>query len=347
MKILVIKPSSLGDIFHTLPAVRILKNQIPDCRITWLISDQFHELSKLFADVDEFIYFRRNYWAQVANLGDFIRFLIGLRRRYFDYVIDFQGLFRSALCTLFANSPQKYGFSLAREFAQFSYSRQVTVPQGITHAVGKNIFLVQQAFSLSGNYLPPRFVKNQKWELDAKTLLNENSIAENSRLIAIAPAGRWQSKRWLQTHFSETISMLNANVPNGITFWILGADTESSIGDAIVKSCHGGNVKNLMGKTSLPVIVQLLKKSCMLLTNDSGPMHIAAALQVPTVSFFGPTDPLKTGPYGDIHKIFKSNVNCAPCFKRNCPLPRQLCLDDVMTPACVSEYIYSNILAHH
>ncbi len=343
MKILVIKPSSLGDIFHTLPAVRILKDQIPKCHITWLISDQFYELSKLFSDVDEFIFFKRKHWSKVANFGDLVRFLVSLRHRYFDYVIDFQGLFRSGLCTFFANSPAKYGFSHAREFAQISYSKQIRIPPDIIHAVEKNIFLVQQVFNIFGNYLAPRFIENQNWESDANNLLCENNIADDAKLIAIAPATRWPSKTWPQRHFSETISMLNAKAQSRITFWILGSDTESDIGNAIIESCRAENVNNLMGKTSLPVMVQLLKKSSMLLTNDSGPMHIAAALQIPTVSFFGPTDPLKTGPYGDIHKIFKSEVSCSPCFKRNCPLPQQLCLSDVMTPLSVTQYIQSEI----
>ncbi len=344
MKILVVKPSSLGDIFHTLPAVRVLKDQFPSCHITWLISDEFAELSKLFKDVDEFIFFKRKHWAKIANFSDLIRFLFSLRHRYFDYVFDFQGLFRSGLCTYFANSPVKIGFSHARELSQFSYSDKINPPREITHAVEKNLYLVQHSLGITQSYLSPRFIEKPTWMTDANNLLRENKINDANKLIAIAPSTRWPSKTWPQTHFSETISLLNLNAGSRIAFWILGSDSESHIGNLITESCQSENVKNLMGKTNLPVMVQLLRKSCMLLTNDSGPMHIAAALQVPTVSFFGPTDPSKTGPYGDIHKVFKSTINCSPCFKRNCPLPQQLCLSDVMTPARVRDYIESKIL---
>ena len=128
-----------------------------------------------------------------------------------------------------------------------------------------------------------------------------------------------------------------------VGFWILGSDDERDIGDYIVSSTDPNNVKNLMGLTDLRIVVALLQKSRILITNDSGPMHLAAALNILTVSFFGPTDPRKTGPYGKNHKVFQTQVSCAPCFQRKCPLKKQLCLFDVITPCDVSHYIVNHI----
>jgi ADP-heptose:LPS heptosyltransferase len=94
-----------------------------------------------------------------------------------------------------------------------------------------------------------------------------------------------------------------------------------------------------MGKTSLSAMIELLRESSLMLTNDSGPMHIAAAMELPTVALFGPTDPTLTGPYGDHHQVFQSEVDCAPCFQRQCPLPRQLCRDDVINPEGVGDFM--------
>jgi ADP-heptose:LPS heptosyltransferase len=98
-----------------------------------------------------------------------------------------------------------------------------------------------------------------------------------------------------------------------------------------------------MGMTELPVMLEVLKRCSLLITNDSGPMHLAAALNLPTISFFGPTDPDKTGPYGSNHKIFRTAVPCAPCFERQCPLPKQLCLDDAFNPGIVADYVLSTL----
>ncbi len=128
-----------------------------------------------------------------------------------------------------------------------------------------------------------------------------------------------------------------------VRFWLLGTSDERAIGSEICDSANTDRVSNLMGETNLPVTVELLKQSHLLITNDTGPMHIAAALEKPTAALFGPTDPTKTGPYGKIHKIFQTKVSCSPCFSRICPLEKQICLFDVISSKDVSEYIISNI----
>ena len=346
MKVLVIKPSSLGDIFHTLPAVRVIKKHLPDCHISWLISDQFTQLASSFADVDEFIIFKRRDWARVNNWFDLLKFLSTLRKRYFDYVFDFQGLFRSGICSFLVKSGRKIGFADAREFATFFYKQKITVPIEFVHAVEKNISLVNQAFGLTHDphdYSPPRFKSNENARIEASQLLSPLNLTSHTKLIAIAPAARWDSKTWPSTFFAEIINLINQSIEESVHFWLLGAEDERDIGESILQSTFAQNVTSLMGKTRLPVMLELLRMSNVLLSNDSGPMHIAAALQLPVVSLFGPTDPAKTGPFGNRHHVFRTQVTCSPCFKRKCPLPRQLCLDDVITPQEVSRCILETI----
>jgi ADP-heptose:LPS heptosyltransferase len=95
-------------------------------------------------------------------------------------------------------------------------------------------------------------------------------------------------------------------------------------------------VVDLIGQTTLPMMAAILARTQALLCNDSGPMHLAAAVGRPAVALFGPTDPARTGPWGTQHQVIATRVTCAPCLKRQCPLPRQLCLDDVATPAGVA-----------
>lgn len=345
MNILVIKPSSLGDIFHTLPAVRILKDAYPDASIAWIVSSQFRPIVNLFADVDEVIEFRRNDWGKLRNVAELMRFLWGLRQRTFDLVLDFQGLFRSGACAFFAASPTKVGFANARELASIFYTQKVVPPPEIKHAVDKNLYLVAAVLNLPPGYQPPRFKTSPEAARTADDMLRASQVDHSRQpLVAVAPGSRWPSKRWPTHFFTETIGDILAASGPEMHVWLLGTGDERPMGEEIVRAVGSNRISNWIGATELPVMFELLKRSRILITNDSGPMHIAAALQVATVSFFGPTDPEKTGPYGTNHKIFRTQVSCAPCFHKTCPLERQLCIDDVITPAAVSAYVVRRLV---
>ena len=235
------------------------------------------------ADVDELIEFKRDEWSRLTQAPQLFGFLRELHGMTFDCVLDFQGLFRSGLCTWFARAPQKVGFADAREGAPLFYKHKATIPTGICHAVDRNIALLDSAFG--------------------------------------------------------TITHIMKTAAPDTRFWLLGTASEAEVGRAIIDRLGSDSVCSFMGATDLPVMMDLLRRRRLLLTNDSGPMHIAAALGLPTVALFGPTDPDKTGPYGDGHHVFRTQVDCAPCFKRRCPLPEQLCRYDVISPAGVGDCI--------
>ena len=203
MRVLVIKPSSLGDIIHTLPAVRAIKKNFPHTRISWVISDSFFRFAELFDDVDEIIIFKRRDWSKIHKSFELLQFFYGLRRRYFDIVLDFQGLLRSGIITFFAKSPVKVGFSEAREGASFFYSKKVTIPNTVRHAVEKNIYLVNQAFNISEGYLTPRIQTTPDAITEAQSLLRRFDLDACNHLIALAPAARWESKTWPSFFFPK------------------------------------------------------------------------------------------------------------------------------------------------
>jgi lipopolysaccharide heptosyltransferase I len=340
MRVLIIKPSSLGDIVHTLPLARNLRLRFPEAEIHWLINDSFLGFGSLFEDVDHFVPFRRKEWARVSRLGDFFGFLRQLRNTQFDLVLDLQGLFRSGLCSLAAGG-ETWGFKDAREFAPLSYRHRVAVPPEIRHAVDKNLFLLSAALGESCSYAAPRIGRNAEAAAEAAELRASHKLSD--RLVAVGPMSRWPSKSWPPAFFAETLAQMLANAADDVHAWLLGAPEEHEVGEAIVKGCDHPRVHNLMGKTSLPGMIELLRASSVMLTNDSGPMHIAAALELPTVALFGPTDPTLTGPYGDRHHVLQSQVDCAPCFKRECPLPKQLCRNDVVSSAAVARILNTQL----
>jgi heptosyltransferase-1 len=291
------------------------------------------------ADVDELIEFKRHEWSRLANTPDLLAFLMQLRRTDFDCVLDFQGLFRSGVCTYFANAPKKVGFADAREGAGIFYKRKIVIEPAIKHAVERNIALLDEALGETHEYCTPNFHRNDEAEQKADAILEQHNIDAGKNLVAIGPATRWESKSWPPEFFAETIKLTSQKTDANTVFWLLGTKEEVGIGETIIAQAGAAHLHNFMGKTDLPTMMALLKRSKLMLTNDSGPMHIAAALELPTIALFGPTDPDKTGPYGRGHRVFRTAVECAPCFKRLCPLPEQLCRYDVISAAKVSDCI--------
>ncbi len=311
--------------------------------MTWLVNDSLCTLLEQCREVDDIILFKRHEWNQLRHAGDLWRFLRDLHRRQFDLVIDLQGLFRSGLCTFFAKAPRKVGFADAREFASVFYHEAVRVPAQRRHAVERNLHVASAALEIELDYQPATFRESESVANEADRLLRELALRDDQLLLAVAPASRWVSKTWPESFFVESIDRIVQQSDRRVVCWLLGSSEERQVGERIVAEA-GPNVANLMGRTSLPTMLALLRRSAMLLTNDSGPMHVAAAMEIPTVALFGPTDATRTGPYGAGHHVFRSNVECSPCFHRVCPLPRQLCRDDVISPERVSGHIVEYLI---
>jgi lipopolysaccharide heptosyltransferase I len=334
MRFLVIKPSSLGDVIHALPAVRLIKTEHPESELTWLVNRDLVALAELFGDVDCVLPFERQKWAKIRHLPDLLTFAKGLRREQFDLVFDFQGLLRSGLCAFAADGSRTIGFADAREGATAFYTEKVPVPVDCRHAVDKNIQLVNAALGTEHSYAAPNWQLPDDAQARVDALLDTHGITGDRPLLAVAPVSRWPSKTWPPAFFAEALAPLLADGEADIC--LLGTAAEQAAGVAVTETLADGHLHNLMGATDLQMMLVLLSRASGLLTNDSGPMHMAAALGTSTVALFGPTDPARTGPYGSGHAVLETAVDCAPCFRKTCPLPEQLCRDDVITPAAAT-----------
>ena len=324
MKILIVKPSSLGDIVHALPAASLIRQRFPEASISWLVNDSFAGILEAFPGIDEIIVFQRQRLGRLSQAGDLCRFLMALRRKRFDVVIDLQGLFRSGFMSFCTGAPRRIGFQNAREGAVKFYTEAVHLPANLEHAVDKNLFLVQDAFKIPESCGFPDLVRRQEFVDKADALMAQEGMARDAALVAVAPSARWASKTWPPGFFAEVLQAVHAQVP-GAVFWIIGTRAEQAVGERLVRQCPGLSVRNLSGKTDLGTLVELLGRSRVLLTNDSGPMHIGALLKCPCVALFGPTSPELTGPYGAGHRIFSGPCDRRPCFQRQCPKNVQTC----------------------
>jgi len=274
--ILIIKLSSLGDVLHPLPALHLLKEhyQVP---IHWVTQPEYSSLVECFDDVDKVIVFpRRNV---LRGLRSFIK---TLRSTDYQAVFDFQGLLKSALIAKFAKTDKRVGFADAREGADIFYSDLVKVSGDRVHSVDRGLSICS---SLGLECSEVRFpVSFPEYNFD---------IA--GPLVALAPCSRWASKNWPIARFAE---LANALVKQKNASIVLLGSPDDREECAELEKRIDGKVLNITGKCSIPELGGAIEKVDLFIGNDSGPMHMAAAVKTPVIALFGPTDPVRTGPYG-------------------------------------------------
>ncbi len=311
MKILILKPSSLGDVIQALPVLRHLKRQFPQSEIYWWIDSNLLPLVEDDPDLTGVFVFYRQRWASPIYWNEMIRSILEMRRKKFDWIIDLQGLARSGTFAWLANGALSIGVADPREGAAGFYDIAVPRPSPETHAVDwylsvlKNLGVpTEQSFTWLPAYAKTQQTVQQKWN------------AEGSRWIAINPGARWMNKRWPVEYFSELIQRLASQNPL-TRFVILGGKADQALGETISRSVPKLCL-DLTGKTSLMEMIEWVRLSEYIVTNDTGPMHVAAALGKPVVAIFGPTDPRRTGAYGQIAQSLRVQLPCSPCLKDSC-----------------------------
>ena len=317
-RILIIKPSSLGDIVHALPVLAALREKYPGAHIAWLVGNSFAALLDGHPLIDEIIRFDRTRYGRMLRdpriLREFLEFVRDIRRKRFDLVVDLQGLIRSGFLACASGAKHRIGFADAREAAWVFYSQRVRCPASAKHAVDRNL-CVARALGLD--------VDNPKFPLgirphetvSARARLTSAAGGPIDSFTAILPAARWPTKQWRTERIAELIDRIHdAGLPRCV---LLGAPADRETADEIIADCRS-DVIDLVGKTDLRELTVMIELSDRVICHDSGPMHIAAALNKPIVAIFGPTDPKRTGPYAAHARIVATPIECSPCFRRTC-----------------------------
>ncbi|MBU4200412.1 MAG: glycosyltransferase family 9 protein [Verrucomicrobia bacterium] len=303
-RILVVKLSSLGDLFHVLPAVHALKNSL-NATIDWVTQASYVDLVKCFTDVDRVIPIHRRDW--IRHLAGDLR---DLRTCRYDVIVDFQGILKSAVVARLARGDRRIGPSFHREGSWLLYSVLAGPRNRQRHAVEESLDIIRY---LQLPVMPPVFPLSFPLQL----------VSEPAPRVALIPFSRWPSKNWPLASFVELGRELQEQMDASL--FLLGTPGESAACAKIEKELKG-RVVNLAGKTALPQLGGLLQAMDLVISNDSGPMHMAAAAGTPVLAIFGPTDSLRTGPYGPGHRVLKSKLRCQPCFSRKCSFEDGSCL---------------------
>lgn len=317
-RILIIKPSSLGDVVHAIPFIRIFKLYYKKSEIYWWIEKNYAPLIENDVDINGIFYFDRKCVSSPIRFIHFLKETLRMLSFKFDMVIDLQGLLRSALMARLSNGVRVIGLDTAREGASSFYDEVVPVYESKLHAIDRLLSVLE--------YLKIPIIWDFEWI--PKNSLAYDAISRRlkangkSRWIGIVPGARWFTKRWPPHLYSQVIAEISSRYPD-VRFGIIGSKDELNLAIQVASGAPE-KCEIMAGNLTLPELVEFIRQCWLFISNDTGPMHIAAALRCPTIAIFGPTDPNKTGPYGQLYNVLSSSIECAPCFSRRCVTKEKL-----------------------
>ncbi|HLW66283.1 MAG TPA: glycosyltransferase family 9 protein [Gemmataceae bacterium] len=309
-----VKPSALGDIVHSLPVLHALRLRFPQAKITWVVNQTYASLLEGHRELNEVLAFDRK-----NGLRTFPALARELYRRKFDLVIDLQGLLRTGLMTAATRAPRRVGLQTAREGARFSYTDVLPIPlfsggpggsPAKRHAVDR-YWVVAEALGvghLDKCFILPISDCARSWA--AQRLANAPRP-----WLAISPGSRWPTKRWPPEHFAAVARRAQTNF--GGTAILVGSTDERGVSHAVSQAIAESK-RDLSGKTTLPQLAALLSLADVVLANDSGPLHLAAALGRPVVAPYTCTEVGLHGPYGQFHHAVPTSVWCAGSYRKRC-----------------------------
>jgi len=331
MNILIVKTSAIGDVTHTLPALAALRKKYPGAKIDWLVEEAAADLLRGAVDIDRLLVSRRRYWWSemkkgprrgLAALADFFSLVRKLRARRYDLLFDFQNLLKSSLFVLLARAEKKIGFGRGMEHAEMSYiflNERVKPVSMDIHAAKRELLLLESLGIETSGCAPALVPDNQALER-VRAMLAEGE--GEGPLVAINPIATWPSKLWRKQGFAGTVNSLLAK---GCRVVMTGGPGDC---DSVARIIAGleKEVVNLCGRTSLLELCALYSICELVISTDTGPMHIAAAVGAPVLAIFGSTAPWRTGPVGEKHRVLRLELACSPCLKKVCPRGDHACM---------------------
>ena len=305
----IIKPSAFGDVVQTLPLVGALKARFPDVQVSWVINRSLRGLLDHHPQVDQVIPFdRHGGWSSWKQL------LAKLRAARFDLVLDLQGLLRSAIMTQATAAPLRIGLETAREGSSLTChfllpETSKTVP---AHA---RYWRVAEWLGIGDH---PREAQIPI-PSTARTWSEQQLALLPGPVLAIHPGARWSSKRWPAENFTAIANRFIDQYRGSIL--LVGSEDETPLAQTIAHALPDSHTLNLCGETSIPQLAACLQQADLLLCNDSGPMHLAAALNTPLVGLFTSTDSQRSGPPPRFNqRLLSTPAHCSGCYRRTCPL---------------------------
>jgi len=296
-RILIRSSNWLGDAVMSVPAVRAIKNGRPDVHVTIAAPDKIAPMWKLIPEVDAIIPLSESSIFQVVRQ---LR-----QQKPFDVAVLFPNSLRVALESWLSGILRRVGYrGHCRSWLVNQIVREPRKPGPPEHHSLRFLRIARECGAETSNIEVPK--------------PNQISNLEDQTLIGLCPGAEYgPAKRWLPERFAEAAAKITAQ--SSAQWILLGTKNDAAIGEQIAASI-GDDCVNRIGQTTLDQLIDELRQCRLLLTNDTGTMHLAALLGVPVVAVFGSTEPRLTGPLGNGHIILRHHVECSPCFLRECPI---------------------------
>jgi ADP-heptose:LPS heptosyltransferase len=334
-KILVIKPSSLGDIANALAVVPQLRRIFPGSVIHWLANAEYAGFAAL-SGIERVIGFDRSSWRQWKGVfrgtKTFIALCRNLRSQRYNIVVDLQGLLRSGWFARVTGAPVRVGFADAREGAGFFYTDHVSVDRHNMHSVDCCLKAVEALGSVQ---------KPVRWQwpgIDRYTAaVHEETGTRQGSYFVFVPGARWQTKQWNPLSYARVAAELYQEYRMPV--YITGTAGEAQLTNRIVMKASqlsdGSNhIVSLAGKLDIIELAVLCRDARLVLSGDTGPMHMTDALSGRLLALMGPTNPIEHGPYLQPENVISVHLSCVPCHQRKCVKENIDCMD-MITPEMV------------
>lgn len=319
-RICLIKPSALGDIIQTLPVLSALRARWPCAHITWVVKDSFADLLTDHPEIDDLIRFD-DHAGGIQFLRQTVRLIRELHHEPYDLAIDLQGLLRSGAMSIASGAKRRIGFSCGREGSTWCYTDILPVPPRDI-PVTQRYWKVVSALGGSPTIPPVRI-----GILPEHRIWAERQLRGLPRpLLAIHPSAGWETKRWPAKHFARLAAQASSTYGVGIVL-VGGPDAAPRARE--ITELYRGPLVDLTGRTTLRQLAAVTERASVVLSGDSGPMHLAAALGKPVVSVFTCTNVVRHAPLGQEHRVVATQVACRASHKKVCPL--MVCMDE-LTP---------------
>ncbi|MDD4599668.1 MAG: lipopolysaccharide heptosyltransferase II [Negativicutes bacterium] len=329
--ILIIKLSAIGDVIHALPVASALKACYPQARITWVVEKPAYDLLTNNPNIDEIILFEKKKFKSISGfLKHGPKLACELHKRKFDLSIDLQGLFKSAAIALLSGAKKKLVYCNARELSHL-VSERIDGEHSKGHVVDRYLDVVRHLGVIIDK---PYFEVNvtEKEASKTKAITDKAGIDITKPYVVLAPGTNWPNKCWPTSHFAALVDKL---FDDGIIPVVIGGPKDDRLYNEIAAEANIPPV-DLIGKTNLKELAYIIQQARAFIGGDTGPMHLAAAVNTPVIALFGPTDPNRNGPYGDGHKVLITAWECRGCWKRSCA-KNNICLEGIDPSMVYSE----------
>jgi len=327
-------------VIHTLPSLNALRKRYPAAKITWLVEEAASDFVKGHRALDRVIVSKRKKWIKglfsasfLENFHELLNFVKELRDTKYDLIIDFQTLMKSGILVALAKGKRKAGYGKGMEHMEHSYiflDERIPPVDMNNHAILRNLMLLESLGIKSQKiqYDLPVFEEDREKTAD---LLKTTGLIVSKPVVAVNPVAKWETKLWDNKKFAKLGDRLVKDYGAEIIF--TGSKDDLPVIEDIISHMQT-KAANMAGKTTLKMLAAVFEQADLVISTDTGPMHVAAATGTPVVAIFGPTAPWRTGPFGSMHQVVRAELECSPCFKRKCnsvDCMRNISVDQVLS----------------